>query len=108
VAAISIAVAVLFPSNLANAQISIDFNNGTPFTVVGSFYAALGITFSNGMFYPPIPQQQFMTPSSGVFLTDVGDNGFSPPFSPTVNTPIVGIFSSPVSFVALLAFDVGV
>ncbi len=84
----------------------IDFNNGTATQAIGTFYLGQGLSFANASWQGPVSNQSG-TPSTGLFLADLGDNGFNPPYSPTATTPIVGIFSAPQSTVSILAVDVG-
>jgi hypothetical protein len=72
--------------------IVIDFEDGTPGTPIGSFYAAQGITFSNAQF---VNASNF--PSSTVSFTAL--NG------PTSSNPIVISFATLQSEVTLTAID---
>ncbi len=89
-----------------HASISIDFNDGTPAAAIDGFYSELGVTFSNAAWKVP-SNNQVGTPSSGIFLVDVTDTGWNPPYSPQSDSPIIGMFSSPQSMVSVLAVDVG-
>jgi hypothetical protein len=87
--------------------VSIDFDGGNPGSPVDDFYADLGVHFSNAAWREPLSATQAGTPSSGVSLVTVTDDGFNPPFSPTEATPIVASFSRAVNTVSILAVDVG-
>jgi hypothetical protein len=72
--------------------IVIDFEGGTPGTAIGSFYAGLGITFSNAQF---VNASNF--PSSNVSFTAL--NG------PSLANPIIISFATLQSEVTLTAID---
>ncbi len=96
---------LMYPRQVAKAS-TITFDDGTAGSAIGTFYASLGITFSNARWEFPAPGFG-IGGSTGLVLEDVTDNGFNPPYSPTSTTPIVGIFSSPQDFVSILGVDVG-
>lgn len=94
------------PAEPAVRGTSIDFNDGFAGDPIDDFYASLGISFSNAAWNGPIGSQNG-TPSSGVHLVDVTDDGFNPPYSPSETTPIVATFSRAMNTVSVLAIDVG-
>lgn len=95
----------MYSRQVAKAS-TITFDDGTAGNAIGTFYATLGITFSNASWAFPAPGFG-IGGSTGLVLEDVTDNGFNPPYSPTSTTPIVGAFSSPQDFVSILGVDVG-
>jgi hypothetical protein len=96
---------LMYSRQVAKAS-TITFDDGTVGGTIGTFYASLGITFSNASWAFPPPGFQIGA-STGLLLEDLTDNGFNPPYSPTSTTPIVGIFSSPQDFISILGVDVG-
>ena len=96
---------LIYSRGVARAS-TISFDDGTAGDAIGTFYATLGITFSNASWAFPAPGFG-IGGSTGLVLEDVTDNGFNPPYSPTSTTPIVGAFSSPQDFVSILGVDVG-
>jgi hypothetical protein len=97
-----LALLLLLPSGAR--AVAIDFDDGTgDGDAIGSFYAGLGATFPNGVWF------EDMTPAAP-------RPGVSPPFElrhdtlgsqPTSADPIVIVFSSSVSQVEIDAIDVG-
>jgi hypothetical protein len=94
---------LIYSSQVARAS-TITFDDGTAGSAIGTFYASLGITFSNASWVASSPSLQI---GSSTLLADVTDNGFNPPYSPTPTTPIVGTFSSSEDFVSILGIGIG-
>lgn len=100
-------VAVVLAGPASAAAVTINFNDGVANGAIGEYYSSLGVTFDNGRWGTPFANQAG-TPSDGLFLGTVADDGGIVPFTPTVRTPIVLTFSSGVSALSILAVDVGV
>jgi hypothetical protein len=77
---------------------TINFDDGTSGTAVGSFYSAQGITFSNALFenFGPLP---------GGTAPNAISSGGGTVFGP--DDPIIGTFSGTVNFVSITGLDVG-
>ena len=86
----------------SSASTLIDFDNGTDDSAVGSFYSGLGVTFSNTQW-----TDNFGVPGSSGPLGISAIIGALGEFQPDVSTPLVGVFSSPVSDVSIIALGVG-
>lgn len=71
----------------------IDFDDAPPFSIIDDRYADKGVTFVDVMTYP------FIT-SNGIWNRYTGNN-------PTPDSPVVALFSGPVSSVSLTGLDVG-
>ncbi len=81
--------------------ISIDFNDGTgDGDAIGSFYAALGITFVEAVWSDRFDGRPG---TSSPFHLD----SLSTPELPKIDNPIIGLFSSSVDMVSISAIDVG-
>lgn len=84
------------------AATTIDFSDGTAGDSIGSFYASLGVTFSNGEWIDGGTSS--MTPhpsSSGLMFIAAGVN-----LQPKIGDPIVLTFSDPVSSFSVIANSV--
>src|SRR4051812_2367220 len=71
----------------------IDFDNGTQGATIGSFYSALGVTFSNAQFDGFVSTGEGAVGAGGLKMISISDT-----YSPKKGNPIVAIFSGAVSF----------
>ena len=85
----------------AHASTTIGFEDATGGgNAIGNFYLSQGLTFSNAKWYA-FPDTR--PGQSGNFgMLDVDHNG-----KPKIDSPIVGVFTSPVDMVSIQAIDVG-
>ena len=85
----------------ANAATTIDFNDGTSGTLIGSFYSSLGVTFSGAQWsnisagYTPHPQ------STGLRFIGAANN-----LQPKVGNPITITFAEPIASLSVIANSV--
>lgn len=98
IAAIAAFVA-LSPALSFAATTTVDFNDGTDGAVVGSFYAAQGVTFSNASWTTTFGLPGSSTPL-GIRSTDGGFQWFS-------GNPLIATFSGNVTSVSIVGIDVG-
>lgn len=93
----ALALACALPSQAAAA--TINFDDGTPYTYVDSFYAAQGVTFSNALFTPNF---NYLGSSGTLGIMSANQSYF-----PNLQTAIVAIFANLQSSVSIRAIDVG-
>lgn len=98
IAALAACIA-LSPAMSHAATTTVDFNDGTDGTVVGSFYAAQGVTFSNASWTSTLSLPGSSAPL-GIRSTDGGYQWFS-------NNPLIATFSGNVTSVSIVGIDVG-
>lgn len=97
--------AAFFATTVTCQATTINFDDGTALSSVGSFYSGLGVTFSNATW-----DSNFgAAGSSGTLGIRATSNGGvdSNLFIWTSATPVIALFSSPVSSVGVRGLDVG-
>lgn len=96
---------ILFAATVTCDAATINFDDGTNGSVVGSFYSGLGVTFSNASW----TDNGGRTGSSGSLSIIATDNGgvSTNPDQWTNVAPVVALFSSAVTSAGVRGIDVG-
>ena len=91
------------------AQTIIDFDDGTDLQVIGTSYAAKGVTFTNAKLYDWVTRGQTRPGASANFMFGGEQPAASYPVDifPQEATPIVANFSAPMVRVSITAINVG-
>ena len=91
------------------AQTIIDFDDGTDLQVIGAFYAAQGVTFTNAKCYDWVSRGQ-TRPGASADIMIGGEEpaaGYPVDIFPQEATPIIAEFSTPMVRVSITAINVG-
>jgi len=100
-----LASAILFATTVACHAVTINFDDGTSGSPVGSFYSGLGATFSNASWASNFGLAGSSGPL-GIIATDNGGTS-SNAFQWTGGTPVVALFSSAATSAGVRGVDVG-
>ncbi|MGE3819892.1 MAG: PEP-CTERM sorting domain-containing protein [Isosphaeraceae bacterium] len=101
---LGLVLGIALGSSQARADLVIDFDDGISGNPIGSFYAALGVTFSNVRWFTNIDSTGNPAPgTSGPLVI----NGVNSTFYPKVDSPLVANFSVPVLNVSIIASGIG-
>lgn len=95
---LSCAVAI----STAQAQTTINFNDGTNGANIGGFYAGLGVTFSNARWDGFISPDEGLVGAGGLKFIHTTDT-----YQPKVGSPIVATFSSLINSISVRGLNVG-
>lgn len=106
--AVLLFTSAFFSANVQATPTTINFDDLGPSTVIGSHYAALGVTFSQAMtveYRSGIPVFAAF-PGSSYPTTIKSTESFANGFEPQPSNPISASFSMPVSFVSLTGISI--
>lgn len=97
------------PASVGAALVDIDFDDGTDLGVIGPFYSAQGVTFTNAKWFDWVVRGRSDPGATPDFTIGGVDpvSGYPVDIFPDVNDPIGATFSTPASGVTITAINCG-